>query len=366
MIRIDIRPVWRFTIEGREKDFDFQLISILEALHQEPKLTRAAIRAGISYRHAWNLIEQWEEFFGTPLVEMERGRGSRLTPLGSNLLWAGQRARARLAPDLESLASEFAAALNASFQGTPPPLVLHASHDYAVAALRELMAPRGIVADVQFRGSFDALEALRRGECDIAGFHLPEGAAGEHMARRYGESLRSSSGSDFCLIGLARRAQGFIVRTGNPLKINGIRDLARRDVRMINRQRGSGTRALLESLLSAEAIDRTRLRGYDIEEMTHGAVAALVAGGQADTGFGIQAAAAQYGLDFVPMCEERYYLACRAQAIDHPAVQALLAVLRDAMFRDVVASFAGYSAQGVGEVHPAADILAKARAEAAD
>ena len=97
MIRIDIRPVWRFRSES-EKDFDFLLVALLEALHETGKLTQAAERAGVSYRHAWNLIEQWQEFFGAPLVTMRRGRGSELTTLGSRLLWAGQRARARLSP----------------------------------------------------------------------------------------------------------------------------------------------------------------------------------------------------------------------------------------------------------------------------
>jgi molybdate transport repressor ModE-like protein len=364
MIRIDIRPVWRFTIEGREKDFDFQLIALLEALHREPKLTAAAAHAGISYRHAWNLIEQWQEFFGAPLVEMERGKGTRLTALGSNLLWAGQRARARLAPDLESLASEFAAALNAAFEGTAPPLVLHASHDYAVAGLREFLSPRGIVAEVQYRGSFESLAALVRGECDLAGFHLPEGPLGGPIAHRYLECLRGSRGAEFHVIALARRTQGFIVRTGNPLRIAGIRDLARPDVRMINRQRGSGTRALLEALLSAEAIDRARLRGYDIEEATHAAVAALIAGGQADVGFGVQAAAAQYRLDFVPVCRERYYFACRAEAIANPRIEGLLGILRDAMYRDLVGRLAGYSAEEMGRMGLATEILARAEAEA--
>jgi molybdate transport repressor ModE-like protein len=357
MIRIEIRPVWRFSVNGAGRDFDFLLIALLEALHAEPKLTTAARRAGISYRHAWNLIEQWQAFFGAPLVAMERGRGTKLTPLGSKLLWAGQRARARLAPDLEGLASEFARALNESLDETGLHLAVHASHDFAVAALRTLAGPTGLGLDVQFRGSFDALSALRRGECDLAGFHFPEGRFGALMARRYAECLPPG---EYGLIGFVTRMQGFIVRAGNPKGIGDVTDLGRDDVRMVNRQRGSGTRALLEFLLSAAAIDRSRLRGYEDEEVTHAAVAALIAGGQADVGFGVQAAAMQYGLDFIPRCRERYYLACRTADLDAPAFLQLVSTLQSPEFQALVASIPGYAAPEAGKILNASDVFQEA------
>src|SRR6476469_8147301 len=131
MIRIDIRPVWRFR-SSTEREFDFRLVAILEQLDATAKLTHAAERAGISYRHAWNLIAEWERFFGAPLVEKMKGRGTRLTALGRRLLWSGQRVQARLAPELDNLAAEFARSLNETISETPY-LVMHASHDYAIA-----------------------------------------------------------------------------------------------------------------------------------------------------------------------------------------------------------------------------------------
>ena len=83
MIRIDIRPVWRFRSGDEEREFDFRLVTLLAGLQSDGKLTQAAEAAGISYRHAWNLVEQWEAFFGAPLVDKEQGRGSKLTPLGA-------------------------------------------------------------------------------------------------------------------------------------------------------------------------------------------------------------------------------------------------------------------------------------------
>ncbi len=255
MIRIQIRPVWRFQ-SGTERDFDFQLISILaEGIDASQKLTNAAESAGISYRHAWNVVAEWETFFGSPLVIKVKGRGTRLTPLGKRLLWAGQRAQARLAPELDNLAAEFAHALNESLSETTPSLVVHASHDFAIAALRDLSAASQEAIGLQYKGSFDALASLRRGECDVAGFHVPEGAVGALMAQRYAECLPREA---YTLISFVVRTQGLIVRAGNPKAIHDVKDLIRPDVRMVNRQRGSGTRALLEYMISARKASTAR------------------------------------------------------------------------------------------------------------
>ena len=347
MIRIDIRPVWRFRSGGEEREFDFRLVTLLAGLKTDGKLTQAAEAAGISYRHAWNLVEQWEAFFGAALVDKEQGRGSTLTPLGERLLWAGRRAQARLEPELDNLANEFARDLNDSLSESATSLVMHASHDYAVAMLKDSAASAGTFVDLQYRGSFDALAALRRGECDVAGFHVPEGRLGALMEQRYRESLPLGA---FHLITFVSRVQGFLVAPGNPLAIGDIRDLCREGVRMANRQRGSGTRALLEYLISAAGLDRARMAGYDTEETTHGAVAALVAGRQADVGFGVRAAAVQYGLGFVPVCREQYYFACRADNLDSPGVVALLGLLRDTGLLDRLATLPGYAATGAGRV----------------
>jgi molybdate transport repressor ModE-like protein len=346
MIRIDIRPVWRFR-GATDREFDFQLIAILGELDASGKLTQAAGKAGISYRHAWNLIGEWEAFFGAPLVAKERGRGTSLTPLGERLLWAGRRAQARLAPELDNLAAEFARSLNESVNDARATVVVQASHDFAIGVLRDLAAQSGVAMDLQYKGSFDALAALRRGECEIAGFHVPEGPLGELMRRRYRDGL---AGGDYRLISFVQRAQGLIVRPGNPKDIRHVADLCRPDVRMVNRQRGSGTRALLEFLIAAEGLERERMQGYESEEVTHGAVAALIAGQQADVAIGVHAAASAYRLDFVPVCIERYYLACREEALETPQVAGILALLRGAEFARRVAELPGYSAAESGRV----------------
>ena len=356
MIRLDIRPVWRFRSASGERDFDFQLVTILERIDATSKLTHAAESADMSYRHAWNLIADWERFFGAPLVAKEQGRGTRLTPLGKHLLWAARRAQARLEPELENLAADFTRSLDASLSDAVPALVVHASHDYAVAGLREIAGDAQPI-ELQYKGSFDALAALRRGECDLAGFHVAEGALGELMARRYAECLPLESHR---LIAFARREQGFIVRAGNPKGIATVGDLTRGGVRMVNRQRGSGTRALLEFLLTRAGIDRAKLHGYDREETTHAAVAALIAGNQADAGLGVRAAAEQYRLGFVRVLSERYFLACRAEDIDAPAITTLLRLLKSAPFRAMVAALPGYAAPDAGAIVASFDATARA------
>lgn len=353
MIHIDIRPVWRFR-SGDEREFDFRLVPLLEGLEATGKLTRAAEHAGISYRHAWNLIEQWTGFFAAPLVVMEKGRGSQLTALGSNLLWAGKRAQARLEPELANLASEFARALNDSLHESGQRLYLQASHDFAVAGLCGRGTDAGVTLDIQYKGSFEALAALRRRECDLAGFHIPEGPLGALMARRYAECLPAG---EHVLIGFVTRTQGFIVRPGNPKAIRTVADLCRPDVSMVNRQRGSGTRALFEFLVSAAAIDRSRIRGYESEESTHSAVATLIAGNQADVGLGVAEAAAQYRLDFVPLCNERYYFACRRDSLETPKVGAFLSLLRSADIRALAETLAGYEPDRIGAVIDACEVL---------
>src|SRR4051812_8262496 len=207
MIRIDIRPVWRFRGET-EAEFDFQLVTLLERIEATSKLTEAARAAEVSYRHAWNLILHWENFFGAPLVRKARGRGTHLTPLGKRLLWAARRAQARLSPELDNLAADFSRAINDALDSPQPALLVHASHDFAIAQLREIVADTAMI-EVQYKGSFDALAALRRGECDVAGFHVPEGVQGEVLARRYAECL---PGEGYRLVGFVRRLQGLIVR----------------------------------------------------------------------------------------------------------------------------------------------------------
>jgi putative molybdopterin biosynthesis protein len=138
------------------------------------------------------------------------------------------------------------------------------------------------------------------------------------------------------------REQGLIVLPGNPKGIEGWKDLGRSDVSFVNRQKGSGSRVLLDYRLSAAGVEPGRVRGYGREEYTHWAVAMAVQSGLADVGLGIRSAAVTMGLDFVPLEEEEFDLLIPAEHLAHPGVRGILEIVASAGFRRRVSSLGGY------------------------
>ncbi|WP_137886378.1 substrate-binding domain-containing protein [Pseudomonas sp. 2FE] len=359
MLRIEIQPRWRFH-QADGSSLDPQGLALLQAVHETGKLTEAAARTGYSYRHAWNLLAKWEAFFGSPLITLARGKGARLAPLGEKLLWADQRIRARLSPQLDNLAGELEVELNRALQETRPGLRIHASHGFAVAALREwLEQDTRWQWEVQFRGGIEAVVALHRQDCEVAGLHVPAGPLGSLSMSRIQPWLRP----DQRVITFVVRTQGLMLAPGNPRGIGGLADLLRSDLRFVNRESGSGTRMLLESLLLRDNLDSAAIAGFHNEEYTHAAVAAYVASGMADAGFGVEAAARQFGLTFIPMAREHYCLLCRADSLQLPAMGALLKVLQNPEFQARIARLPGYALSRPGEVLPLAQALDQWRKE---
>jgi len=196
-------------------------------------------------------------------------------------------------------------------------------------------------------GSLGGLLALGRGEAHLAGSHLLDEATGEYnlpYIRRY------LAGVPVRVIGFVRRVQGLIVPRGNPKGIRDLADLTRPDVSFINRQRGAGTRILLDYRLKQAGINPRQIQGYERQEFTHLAVAAAVASGAADCGLGILAAARALDLDFVPLDEERYDLIVPARFYDEPLLAPLLAIVRDPAFQARVEALGGYTAADMGKV----------------
>ena len=196
-------------------------------------------------------------------------------------------------------------------------------------------------------GSLGGLMALRRGESHLAGSHLLDEESGEYnlpFVRRY---LR---GRDVVVVNLVRRVQGLIVAPGNPLSVTSLADLRRPDVAFVNRQRGSGTRVLLDYKLAGLGIDPDKIRGYDREEYTHLAVAASVAAGGADTGLGILSAARALDVDFVPLMSERYDLVVPREFYDSDLLRPLFKLIRSDAFRGAVDGLGGYDTSSTGRV----------------
>ena len=212
--------------------------------------------------------------------------------------------------------------------------------------------------DLRFLGSLDSLAALSKGQCSMAGFHLAEGMeqAAAAMFRRYLKPRQHK------LIGLATRTQGLMIAKGNPKSIRDLSDLTRTGVRLINRQRDSGSRIEFDELLSGAGIDPAAIDGYQTEEFTHLAVAATVAGGMADAGYGIRAAAAHYSLDFIPLLTERYYMACRGDSMEEPLLSRFIELLGGAELREILSAMPGYGTAITGKFYDLSDVLPARRA----
>ncbi|HVY58781.1 MAG TPA: substrate-binding domain-containing protein [Xanthobacteraceae bacterium] len=350
---LDLDLVW---MAGRQrKPVDPELFALLEAIKMTGKLTAATEQVGMPYRQAWGLITAWSDRMGQPLVSKEQGRGTQLTALGERLLSLRERINARLAPHIESAVSEVEQQLNQILNEPQSALCTYASHDLVLAELRDhLRARPGTKLDVRFVGSLDSVVALCKARCEIAGFHVPEGPLRRDVMQAYERWLKPRVQR---VIHFVRRRQGLIVRAGNPLRISDLRDVARLKARFINRQRGSGTHLAFDRLLQAQGIDRTEINGYYSEEFTHLAVAAAIAGGVADVGLGIEAAARRLKMDFIPLFSEDYYLLAKKETIEREDVAEIVSVLKTDSFRRIVQAFPGYDASLSGVVAPLSDVI---------
>ncbi|MBL8482621.1 MAG: helix-turn-helix transcriptional regulator [Rhodocyclaceae bacterium] len=349
MLQLDLSFAWS-PPGNRAVSVGADLFEVLESIRRSGSIAATAEELDCSYRHLWGRLRDWEQALGRPVVLRAKGRGVSLTEFAGKLLDAQSRALARMAPNLDNIAAELEAELNRAAASIAL-LRLQASHDLALARLREQGAERlGIQLGLKFVGSSASLEALARGECDLAGFHVPEDAGRGSLVhigyRRWLKPRRQR------LIGVATRQQGLLVARGNPLRLSGIADLAARDARFVNRARGTGTRLLFDQLLARERIVPGRIRGYRVEESTHLAVAAAVACGSADAGLGIRAAAVEMGLDFVFLARERYFLLCPLEMIEARPVRDLCQYLAGENFAALLAGLPGYAPWQSGQVLP--------------
>ncbi|SFK75229.1 molybdopterin molybdochelatase [Geodermatophilus ruber] len=194
-------------------------------------------------------------------------------------------------------------------------------------------------------GSLGGLVAVRDELCHLAGSHLLDPASGEYTLPYVDRLL---AGRDVAVVRLVHREQGLIVRPGNPLGLQDVKDLTRRGVRYVNRQRGAGTRVLLDHELTRRGLSPDDVEGYAREEHTHLAVAGAVAAGRADCGLGILAAARAYALDFVPVTTEPYDLVVTAGLLDAPVLAPLWELLGSAAFRAAVEGLGGYCTEETG------------------
>jgi putative molybdopterin biosynthesis protein len=226
-------------------------------------------------------------------------------------------------------------------------LVHIGSHDLCLDLLAQFLADSGRRFTSANAGSLGGLTALRRGEAHLAGSHLLDPLTGEYNISSVKQYLPNMP---VLLMTLVHREQGLIVAPGNPKNIKVLDDLMRSDVQYVNRQRGAGTRVLLDYKLNSLGITPAQIRGYGREEYTHLAVAVAVQSGAADCGLGIAAAARALGLDFIPLEKERYDLVIPRKHYVSEMLRPLLDLVHGQKLRRAIAELDGYDVTHMGEI----------------
>lgn len=227
-------------------------------------------------------------------------------------------------------------------------LLVVGSHDPIVDEVADIMRRCDVTSNLLSAhvGSMGAIMAALRKEMQLGGIHLLDETTGEYN-KSYLRKYFPNGGVR--LIRGVGRLQGLIVPKGNPRKIMNLSDIVENELSYVNRQKGSGTRILLDYLMAQQGIDRNLLYGYSREEYTHTAVAAIVASGSADVGLGIYSAASVYDLDFIPLWNENYDFIVTDEAFEMSVVQRFIDILHSNELADRLERMGGYAIDSIGE-----------------
>ena len=306
------------------------------------KLTRPVV-SGLKYQE---YVRVRMGYVGNTLMASPLPRGSSVVssfmkadgmlevPQGTEGYTAGEEVRVRLLRDKQRLKNT---------------LVVIGSHDPLLDELADLIhrEDRRLFLSSAHVGSMGGIMAVRRGEAHAAGIHLLDTATGEYN-RAYIRKYFPHGG--VYLIRCVGRQQGLMLQKGNPLGITSFADIARDGVRYVNRQKGSGTRVLMDYLCDKYNVDRDKIYGYEREELTHNSVAVQIAGDSADAGMGIYATAKLYELDFLPICVEEYDLLIPEKVWNSGMVRQLVRTLKSEEFKRRIEAMGGYTLDNPGEI----------------
>lgn len=225
---------------------------------------------------------------------------------------------------------------------------LTGSHDFLVEQLTKYVSQHtNLQIQPTYIGSLEGMMMIYRGAADVAAVHLLDPTSKEYNLPFIKQLFVLERIS---VISLASREQGFIVAKGNPKSITHFGDLTRKDVVFINRQKGSGTRFLLDAFLAQQEIQPKNIKGYENEEWNHLATASQISRGSADVGFGIRSAAEQLGLDFIPVTEEQFDLVFRWTDENENELKSLYALICSEEFKGSIAKIPGYKLKGLGDI----------------
>jgi molybdate transport repressor ModE-like protein len=313
-------------------------IDILENIHKLGSFMMASKTLGISYAYAWNSIDKIQKILKINLVEAVRGGvsgggGATLTKAGLNLIKKYQTENTR-AHKAISRPGKITKINNQSKNIKIPDLTIIGSDSIGIHLIIELMIKEQIftyeIADI---GSSGGLNAIMLGEADIAGIHLIEDKTNTYnttFLQKYWIHRKT------VLVRGYKRTQGLIVKKGNPKQISSFKDLLRKEVKIINRNLGSGTRTLLDNNIQKIANEKDldvndiirSINGYNHEVTSHQEIAKAVLKGDADVGLGVEVPTVRSGLEFIPICEEWFDFAFDSTKIKKPIVEKFWIMLK--------------------------------------
>jgi len=352
-MKINFKLQW--LIDGTNQEIDKRLLQLLEKINLSNSLQIAATDIGVSYRTAWEIIRHWNGAFNSPLCTLERGKGSSLTPLGLKLIQTKLDIESNYADVLnnsaDNLNNEIDTLLGESTKKKK--ITAFTSHDLSINFLQTLCEEENLNIDFNARGSLDALKQLQLSKYNIVGFHFPDASLAKQLAPEYMPLLDDTK---HAFIHLATRQQGLIFKSSLTKHLVELKNITRRSINFINRQQGSGTRAIFDQLIKLEGINKNKINGYKKEEFTHTAVAAMIASGQADVGFGLKAAASQFKLSFLPLIDETYVIGLN-KSLPEEIKNNIRDIIKDSRLKNKINKLPGYNASLTGKLIHAKKLL---------
>ncbi len=344
----------RWLIADSEEELDQRLLQLLKKINETGSLQTAAKELSLSYRTAWGIMRNWNEAFHTPLCVLERGRGTKLTPIGQKLLQTKSTIDSEYSGELQETASHLNNEIVELVGKRKQKLIAYTSHDLAIGFLQTLCEKSlQLDIDFHFQGSLDNLKLLNSSKSNIAGFHFPADPVSKSLISSYSKWL---SDEKHILVQLAIREQGLMLSPSLVDHVTSLHGLTRRSVKFINRQKGSGTRAIFDELIKHEGINKKDINGYNTEEFTHTAVAALINCGAANVGFGLKAAAKKFKLKFIPVFKETYVIAIDKSLPDN-VTDTFIKLIKSRELRIKINKLTGYSGMNTGKFLKSSEIL---------
>ena len=318
-MQIEVRPTLVFKTQTKE-DVSIDLVwlsQLLKNIDRGSSLVSASKKSGASYRSAWGKMNAVEATLGLPLITRTKGHGSKLTKLGEFLIQYVDEMQAGYIKHGEAHQEALLKEIQKIKKSESNKWKFLSSSDSIIQ--RAAGEVKGF--ELKIAGSGESLEKLLNNEAHIAGYHVSDQRSSKTIHHRL-------SKSDIQIYPVMKRTQGLIVKKGNPLQINSLLDLLNRKVRFINRQIGSGTRLLFDTLLLEEGIDPSEVNGYLHEEFTHSAVANAILAGKADVGLGVKNIAIENGLGFIPLKDELFFIAMHKEMIAQSEASKLIRKIR--------------------------------------